>query len=117
MPPPMPWATAPNTYANKISCISGWIVENTISRLLRSTLRRLRPATSAMSAATRCGGSAARRSAAAASSGSNVVVTASAPRGQPAPAVLRLLAPVAVGHVAVEAQEHVVERRPPDAEV
>ena len=87
-------------------------------RLLRRTLRRLRPAMSPMSASTRPGGSAARASAAAMASAPRA-----ADRGHPIIPRLRPgagwrgLGPRLFRVVAGEAQEHVVERRPAQPEI
>src|ERR1039457_6923016 len=103
-------ATAPNTYAKRTSCISGWMVENTISPGLRDTLRRLRSARSGMSAS-------AARSSMVARPTSVVRRAMSGPPSTATKAGLGGIGTFLLGHMAGEAEEHVVEGGATQAEV
>src|SRR6516162_9676448 len=108
--------TEPNTSTNSTSCMSGWSVEKTIRPVLRIVLRRLRPATSPMSRVTRVRGSAARSRAVETSSGAAIVAT-SGPDPTAALAGFRTFDARLLRDMAGEAEEHVVERRPPEPHV
>src|ERR1039457_1134474 len=92
------------------------MVENTISPGLRDTLRRLRWARSAMSASTRGGASAARSSMVARPT-SVVRRAMSGPPSAATRAGLGGIGTFLLGHMAGEAEEHVVEGGATQAEV